>query len=140
MYLRKHVAIGISLIMAMASISGCGGAKGGNGAPQNKETQGKETQDKGAQDKGGQDKAAQGKDDQAGTSAAQAQSGESKVITVFHYMGQSVKQDSLVKLEEAYMEAHPEMTFENVFYNQGTDYFPQLSTALASGEQPDIIM
>ena len=81
MYLRKHVAIGISLIMAMASISGCGGAKGGNGAPQNKETQGKETQDKGAQDKGGQDKAAQGKDDQAGTSAAQAQSGESKVIT-----------------------------------------------------------
>lgn len=140
MYLRKHVAIGISLIMAMASISGCGGAKGGNGAPQNKETQGKETQDKGAQDKGGQDKAAQGKDDQAGTSAAQAQSGESKVITVFHYMGQSVKQDSLVKLEEAYMEAHPEITFENVFYNQGTDYFPQLSTALASGEQPDIIM
>ena len=60
MYLRKHAAIGISLIMAMASISGCGGAKGGNGAPQNKETQGKETQDKGAQDKGGQDKAAQG--------------------------------------------------------------------------------
>jgi len=52
MYLRKHAAIGISLIMAMASISGCGGAKGGNGAPQNKETQGKETQDKGAQDKG----------------------------------------------------------------------------------------
>lgn len=116
MYLKKHMALGIGLIMAIASISGCRSEKT---VPQNKEEQNKETQ------------AA------AGTHAQQP---ESKVITVFHYMGQSVKQDSLVKLEEAYMEAHPEITFENIFYNQGTDYFPQLSTALASGEQPDIIM
>ena len=52
MYLRKHVAIGISLIMAMASISGCGGAKGGNGAPQNKETQGKRPRIKGLRIRG----------------------------------------------------------------------------------------
>lgn len=65
---------------------------------------------------------------------------EQKVITVFHYMGQTVKQDALLELEENFMEKNPGVTFENIFYNQGTDYFPQLSTALASGEQPDIIM
>lgn len=55
-------------------------------------------------------------------------------------MGQSVKQQGLEKLEEEFKKTHPNITFENIFYNQGTDYFPQLSTALASGEQPDIIM
>ena len=39
-----------------------------------------------------------------------------------------------------YSELHPNVTFTNVYYNQGTDYFPQLSTALSSGDQPNIIM
>lgn len=75
-----------------------------------------------------------------GNEPAVEETSEEKVITVFHYMGQTVKQDALLKLEEAYSAEHPGVTFENIFYNQGTDYFPQLSTALASGEQPDIIM
>lgn len=67
-------------------------------------------------------------------------SGEEKTLTVFHYMGQTVKQEGLNNLEEEFRKTHPNIKFENIFYNQGTDYFPQLSTALASGEQPDIIM
>lgn len=63
-------------------------------------------------------------------------------ITVFHYMTQSSKQAGLDAVESAFAEAHPEynITWDNVFYNQGTDYFPQLQTALAGGDQPEIIM
>ena len=48
-------------------------------------------------------------------------------ITVFHYMAQATKQAGLVAIEEAYSALHPEVTFTNIYYNQGTDYFPQLS-------------
>lgn len=66
---------------------------------------------------------------------------EEKVnITVFHYMAQATKQAGLVAIEEAYIATHPNVTFTNIYYNQGTDYFPQLSTALSSGDQPNIIM
>ena len=63
-------------------------------------------------------------------------------ITVFHYMTQTSKQAGLDAVEAAFAEAHPEynITWDNVFYNQGTDYFPQLQTALAGGDQPEIIM
>lgn len=63
-------------------------------------------------------------------------------ITVFHYMTQATKQSGLDAVEAAFAEAHPEysITWDNVFYNQGTDYFPQLQTALAGGDQPEIIM
>lgn len=61
-------------------------------------------------------------------------------ITVFHYMAQAVKQAGLDAIEAAYTELHPNVTFTNIYYNQGTDYFPQLSTALSSGDQPNIIM
>jgi raffinose/stachyose/melibiose transport system substrate-binding protein len=61
-------------------------------------------------------------------------------ITVFHYMAQATKQAGLVAIEEAYSALHPEVTFTNIYYNQGTDYFPQLSTALSSGDQPNIMM
>lgn len=52
------------------------------------------------------------------------------------------KQQGLEAVENAFAEAHPEynITWDNVFYNQGTDYFPQLQTALAGGDQPEIIM
>ena len=61
-------------------------------------------------------------------------------VTVFHYMAQATKQAGLVAIEEAYSALHPEVTFTNIYYNQGTDYFPQLSTALSSGDQPNIMM
>lgn len=63
-------------------------------------------------------------------------------ITVFHYMTQTTKQEGLKAVEEAFAGEHPEyqITWDNVFYNQGTDYFPQLQTALASGDQPEVIM
>lgn len=57
-------------------------------------------------------------------------------ITVFHYMAQATKQAGLEAIESSYSELHPNVTFTNVYYNQGTDYFPQLSTALSSGDQP----
>lgn len=66
---------------------------------------------------------------------------EEKVnITVFHYMAQATKAAGLDAIEAAYTELHPNVTFTNIYYNQGTDYFPQLSTALSSGDQPNIIM
>ncbi len=61
-------------------------------------------------------------------------------IKVFHYMAQATKQAGLDAIEAAYTAAHPNVTFTNIYYNQGTDYFPQLSTALSSGDQPNIIM
>lgn len=63
-------------------------------------------------------------------------------ITVFHYMTQTSKQAGLDAVEKAFAEMHPEynITWDNVFYNQGTDYFPQLQTALAGGDQPEILM
>lgn len=61
-------------------------------------------------------------------------------ITVFHYMAQATKQAGLDAIEAAYSAQHPNVTFTNIYYNQGTDYFPQLSTALSSGDQPNIIM
>lgn len=61
-------------------------------------------------------------------------------ITVFHYMAQATKQAGLVAIEDAYTALHPNVTFTNIYYNQGTDYFPQLSTALSSGDQLNIIM
>ena len=61
-------------------------------------------------------------------------------LTVFHYMAQATKQAGLVAIEAAYTALHPNVTFTNIYYNQGTDYFPQLSTALSSGDQPNIIM
>lgn len=63
-------------------------------------------------------------------------------ITVFHYMAQTTKQAGLDAVEAAFAAEHPEynITWDNVMYNQGTDYFPQLQTALASDDQPEIMM
>lgn len=72
--------------------------------------------------------------------ASFAMAEEAVNITVFHYMAQSSKQAGLQALEAAYTELHPNVSFTNIYYNQGTDYFPQLSTALSSGDQPNIIM
>ena len=74
------------------------------------------------------------------SSAEVEETEEEVVIQVFHYMIQTTKQAGLDAVESAYSALHPNVTFENIMYNQGTDYFPQLSTALASGELPEIIM
>ncbi|MEA5016048.1 MAG: extracellular solute-binding protein [Candidatus Limiplasma sp.] len=62
------------------------------------------------------------------------------VLQVFHSMTQSTKQTALAQLQEAFTATHPNVRFENIVYNQGTDYFPQLQTAIASGNAPDVIM
>lgn len=63
-------------------------------------------------------------------------------ITVFHYMVEGDKADGLVAVEEAFKAAHPELNivFENLAYSQGTDYWPQLETAIAAGDNPEIMM
>ena len=42
--------------------------------------------------------------------------------------------------QAAFSEMYPNVTFENIAYSQGSDYFPQLETALAAGDNPEIIM
>jgi len=74
------------------------------------------------------------------TTAPSTDADKPVVIEVFHYMLQNTKQAALEAVEAAYMAKNPNVTFKNTFYNHGTDYFPQLSTALASGELPNIIM
>lgn len=82
----------------------------------------------------------------AGSEADSSSTGDAETkdvtITVFHYMTQSTKQVGLDAVEQAFAAEHPEyaITWDNVSYNQGTDYFPQLQTALASGDQPEVIM
>ena len=63
-------------------------------------------------------------------------------ITVFHYMVEGDKADGLVQVEEAFKAANPglEVEFENLAYSQGTDFWPQLETAIAAGDNPEIIM
>lgn len=65
---------------------------------------------------------------------------EPVVIEVFHYMTQETKRKGLDAVEAAFTAMYPNVSFRNTFYNHGTDYFPQLSTALVSGEKPEIIM
>ena len=76
----------------------------------------------------------------ASTQTAPSSGSEKKVIHVFHYLITSGGPAMVEKIEAAYTKLNPNITFENSVYNQGTDYFPQLATALASGEQPNIIM
>lgn len=118
--LKKTLAFGLSALMAVGLMTGCsGGSTASTTGTSEATSEPAATED---------------------NAAETASSDEQKTLTVFHYMGQSVKQEGLAKLEEEFQKTHPNITFENIFYNQGTDYFPQLSTALASGEQPDIIM
>lgn len=82
------------------------------------------------------------KEEPAAESTEESSDVEDVTLTVFHYMTQTSKQAGLDAVEKAFAETHPEynITWDNVFYNQGTDYFPQLQTALAGGDQPEIIM
>lgn len=61
-------------------------------------------------------------------------------ITIYHYMGNKMKVEGLEALEASFSKLYPNVSFDNIFYNQSSDYFSQLQTALASGEQPEIMM
>ena len=61
-------------------------------------------------------------------------------ITVFHYMVEGDKAAAMVAIEEKFQEIYPNVTFDNISYSQGTDYFSQLETALAAGDNPEIMM
>ncbi len=61
-------------------------------------------------------------------------------ITVFHYMVEGDKAAGMVAIEEKFQELYPNVTFDNISYSQGTDYFSQLETALAAGDNPEIMM
>lgn len=76
------------------------------------------------------------------SAAALALAADPAKITVFHYMVEGDKADGLVQVEEAFKAAHPELNveFENIAYSQGTDYWPQLETAIAVGDNPEIMM
>ncbi len=94
--LKKSLAIGLSVVMAAEVLTGCSGGSGTT------ETKAADT----------------GKTEAAASEAAtEGGSGEEKTLTVFHYMGQSVKQQGLEKLEEEFKKTHPNITFENIFYN-----------------------
>jgi raffinose/stachyose/melibiose transport system substrate-binding protein len=70
---------------------------------------------------------------------AKAQDGK-VVLQVFHYFGQLSKQKGLNDVEAEFIKKYPNIGFENNYYNNGADYYQQLATALASGEQPNLIM
>lgn len=59
-------------------------------------------------------------------------------ITVFHYMVEGDKAEGMEKIQELFKQAHPEVTieFENLAYSQGTDFWPQLETALPRATIP----
>lgn len=61
-------------------------------------------------------------------------------ITVFHYMVEGDKAAGMDAIEKKFQEQYPNVTFENIAYSQGTDYFAQLETALAAGDNPEIMM
>lgn len=75
----------------------------------------------------------------AGTKDVQEKD-EDVTIKVFHYMTQFTKTSGLEEIQRQFSEIHPNVKFENIYYNQGIDYFPQLQTALNSGDVPEIIM
>lgn len=75
-----------------------------------------------------------------GLAAESAASDEPVTIHVLHYMVEGNKSAGLEKIEAAFTELHPNVTFENSAYSQGTDYFAQLQTAIASGDMPEIMM
>lgn len=68
---------------------------------------------------------------------AEELSDEPVTIHVFHNMLEQNKNDGLTRIEDAFSEKYPNVSFENSVYNQGTDYFAQLETAIASGDMPE---
>lgn len=74
------------------------------------------------------------------TAAEPVQSDEPVVIHCLHYMVEGNKSAGFEKIQKAFTDLYPNVTFENSAYSQGTDYFAQLQTAIASGDMPEIMM
>ena len=72
----------------------------------------------------------------AATQAETTVSDEPVTIHCLHYMVEGNKSAGLEKIQAAFSELYPNVTFENSAYSQGTDYFAQLQTAIASGDMP----
>lgn len=76
----------------------------------------------------------------AATQAETTVSDEPVTIHCLHYMVEGEKSAGFEKIQAAFSEKYPNVTFENSAYSQGTDYFAQLQTAIASGDMPEIMM
>lgn len=76
----------------------------------------------------------------ANTETPAAATDENIVITVFHFMTQAAKMNALEEIESKFTAQNPNVTFNNIYYNDGTDYYAQLETAIAAGDMPEIIM
>ncbi len=74
------------------------------------------------------------------TSLAAAVAEQPVTVTVFHYMVEGDKAAGLEEIEKAFTAKYPNVTFQNIAYSQGTDYFAQLATALAAGDNPELMM
>ncbi len=61
-------------------------------------------------------------------------------VHVFHYMVEGEKAAAMEAIQDKFTELYPNVSFENTAYSQGTDYFAQLETAIASGDMPEIMM
>lgn len=64
---------------------------------------------------------------------------EPVVIHVFHNMLEAGKNAGIALIEERFTALYPNVTFENTVYDQGTDYFTQLETAIVSGDMPELM-
>lgn len=70
----------------------------------------------------------------------EAPSAEPVTIKTIHYMVEGEKAAALEAIQAEFTKKYPNVSFENSAYSQGTDYFAQLSTAIASGDMPEIMM
>lgn len=61
-------------------------------------------------------------------------------INVIHYAVEGSKAAAIEKIEDDFSKVYPNVSFVNTAYSQGTDYFAQLETAIASGDMPEIMM
>lgn len=78
--------------------------------------------------------------DGGSSQAGDALSSDPVTIHVLHYMVEGDKAKGMEAIQEKFTEQYPNVTFENTAYSQGTDYFAQLETAIASGDMPEIMM
>ena len=136
--MKKLVSILLLAVFLVATLGGCAQSDTAANTTAAEEEAAPAAQEEAAP--AAQEEAAPAAQEEAAPAAAEETEDEEVVIQVFHYMIQTTKQAGLDAVEAAYSALHPNVKFENIMYNQGTDYFPQLSTALASGELPEVIM
>ncbi len=118
--LVKRMLSTVLIVAMLGSLTACGGS--GSGSESEAETE------------------AETADTESSNESAEVNTDEKVEVTVFHFMTQDAKMKSLTAIEEKFTEKYPNVTFNNIYYNDGTDYYAQLETALAAGDMPEIIM